>query len=412
VNILYIDHYAGSPKMGMEFRPYYLSKEWVRQGHRVCIVGGSFSHLRRQQPVVPDDFTVETVDGIKYCWLKTPAYKSSGIMRFCSMIVFVMKLYKYRKRLIATVNPDAVIASSTYPLDIYPAHSIAKKSKAKLCFELHDLWPLSPMEIGGYSKWHPFIMLIQQAENYACKHSDIVVSLLSNAKEHLEKHGMSSEKFHHVINGFDTNEWESREKCTLPEKLQHLLIRLQKDKKFIAGYAGGINPSNAMKTWVDAAILLKNNKNIYFVSTGNGSELAFLQQYARQYELDNIYFHPSLDKFSVPGFLEYCDVLYVGFVHSSLHKYGIAANKMCDYMLAAKPVILSADVENSIIDEIKCGKQIPAENSEELKNVLLKFYHMEQEERNIMGRNGQKYAVNNLNYDYLAQKFIKALNLE
>ena len=31
MNILYIEHYAGSPEMGMEFRPYYLSKEWIRQ---------------------------------------------------------------------------------------------------------------------------------------------------------------------------------------------------------------------------------------------------------------------------------------------------------------------------------------------------------------------------------------------
>ena len=33
MNILYLNHYAGSPALGMEYRPYYLSREWVRAGH-------------------------------------------------------------------------------------------------------------------------------------------------------------------------------------------------------------------------------------------------------------------------------------------------------------------------------------------------------------------------------------------
>ena len=29
MNILIINHYAGSPEMGMEFRPYYFARAWV-----------------------------------------------------------------------------------------------------------------------------------------------------------------------------------------------------------------------------------------------------------------------------------------------------------------------------------------------------------------------------------------------
>ena len=50
MNILLINHYAGSPDLGMEFRPYYMAKEWQKAGHHVRIVGGSFSHLRKKQP--------------------------------------------------------------------------------------------------------------------------------------------------------------------------------------------------------------------------------------------------------------------------------------------------------------------------------------------------------------------------
>ena len=37
MNIVYIEHYAGTPALGMEFRPYYLAREWVRAGHRVTV---------------------------------------------------------------------------------------------------------------------------------------------------------------------------------------------------------------------------------------------------------------------------------------------------------------------------------------------------------------------------------------
>ena len=42
MNILLINHYAGSPDLGMEFRPYYMAKEWQKAGHHVRIVGGFF----------------------------------------------------------------------------------------------------------------------------------------------------------------------------------------------------------------------------------------------------------------------------------------------------------------------------------------------------------------------------------
>ena len=56
-----------------------------------------------------------------------------------------------------------------------------------LLHEVHDLWPLSPMELGGYSRWHPFIMLLQAAEDYACRHADAIVSILPKVREHLAR---------------------------------------------------------------------------------------------------------------------------------------------------------------------------------------------------------------------------------
>ena len=146
MNILLINHYAGSPKFGMEFRPYYLGREWVRLGHHVMIVAGSYSHLRKQQPATDK----ETIEGIEYRWIPLKPYKGNGLGRVRSMFDFVRKLWFSYSRYIGEFKPDVVIASSTYPIDIYPARKIAQRFGAKLVYEVHDLWRVCRGEVGGY----------------------------------------------------------------------------------------------------------------------------------------------------------------------------------------------------------------------------------------------------------------------
>lgn len=64
MNIVYIDYYAGSISMGMEFRPYDLSCEWIKGGHSVTIIVADYSHLRTKNPVVSKDLEEEIIDGI------------------------------------------------------------------------------------------------------------------------------------------------------------------------------------------------------------------------------------------------------------------------------------------------------------------------------------------------------------
>ena len=143
MKILLINHYAGSPNLGMEFRPYYVTKGWVKLGHEVLIVGGSYSHLRKVQPQSCE----EMIDDVRYRWVKVNPYKGNGIGRIISMFSFVTKLYCNYRRYLRNFKPDIVIASSTYPLDIYPAYRIARHYHAKLIYEVHDLWPLSPDDL-------------------------------------------------------------------------------------------------------------------------------------------------------------------------------------------------------------------------------------------------------------------------
>ena len=259
MNIIIINHYAGSPDYGMEFRPFYLAKIWIKLGHNVTVVAADYSHLRNSNPIIKKSYTKELIDGITYVWIKTPEYKGNGVKRVFNMFTFVGKLFLYSGRLIKDFSPDVVISSSTYPLDIHASKFIAKKSNAKLIFEVHDIWPLTPMEVGGMSKNHPFVTIMQHAEDKAYKVSDSVVSMLPCAKEHMLSRGMIESKYNHIPNGICLDEWEVNA-ALLPAEHKEVISSLKKKGFFIFGYAGGHALSNSLTTVIDAVELLKDYK--------------------------------------------------------------------------------------------------------------------------------------------------------
>lgn len=410
MNILLINHYAGSVRHGMEFRPYYLAREWVRSGHRVHIVAASQSHVRSQAPLLNGkDRLDETIDGIEYTWFATPSYQGSGAARLRNIAAFVFRLFREAKSIARISAPDCVIASSTYPLDVFPARRIAALSGARLFFELHDLWPLSPIELGGYSRWHPFIVLLQVAENYACCHADEIVSMLPKVAAHLQAHGMAPHKLHIVPNGVDPAEWtgESQE---LPPQLADCLKHLRTAGFFIVGYAGSHGVANALSYLLDAARMLRGSP-IAFVLIGNGTDKIALQQRAVALGLKNVHFLDAVAKVHIPAFLHAIDLAYIGWHRQALYRFGIAPNKLIDYMMSGRPVLHAVDAGNDLVAEAQCGLTIVPENPRALANGVLRLMAIGPTERAAMGQRGRQFAMDQLSYSVLGRRFLDILSL-
>lgn len=407
LNILLINHYAGSPRHGMEYRPYYLAREWVRLGHQVQIVASARSHVRAQQPQLADQTRLdETIDGVRYLWFDTPAYSGNGLGRVRNMGSFVRRLYLEGKRLAESFKPDLVIASSTYPMDIWPARRIAKLAKAKLIFEVHDLWPLSPMELGGMSSWHPFIMLVQAAEDYAYRHADGVVSILPKVREYMESRGMAPNKLHIVPNGIDPAEWVA-DSPDLQDATRKLLAGLRDQGLSIIGYAGTHGVANALDTFLIAAKLMQGER-IAFVLVGGGPDKATLQQRAQADGLQNIHFVDPIKKEQIPALLQWFDVAYIGWHRQPLYRFGISPNKLMDYMMAGRPVLHAVDAGNDPVGEAGCGLTIAPDDPQALAQGIRTLVALSDNERTAMGQRGREFVLANLTYPVLGQRFLTA----
>ncbi len=252
----------------------------------------------------------EDIDGVRYVWLQVPTYAGNGFRRAANILSFVAQLYRYQRRIAAKFRPDVVIASSTHPLDIFPASRIARRCQARLVFEVHDLWPLSPMELSGLPWWHPFIVLLQRGEDYACRNSDRVVSILPLAQEHLCTRGMAMEKYSHVPNGIDVSAWDCG-RIPLPELHRETIANHRGKGHFLVGYAGGFGSANALDTLVAASECLQSEP-VMLVLVGQGPHQKKLEDLIAIRQLANIMLLPPLPKESVPTFLKAMDALYLG----------------------------------------------------------------------------------------------------
>jgi glycosyltransferase involved in cell wall biosynthesis len=407
MRILLINHYAGSIRHGMEYRPYYLAREWKKLGHHPTIVASSVSHLRTSPPEIQGHVAHENVDGIPYIWLRGTKYTGNGLRRALNMFAFVSLLRLSGRRIARSVRPDVVIASSTYPLDNLAARYIARRAQARLIFEVHDLWPLSPIELGGMSPKHPFIVLMQWAENYAYRHAHKVVSMLPDAAPYMEQHGIEPDRFIHIPNGIDLEGWEASSQ-PVPERHTAEIAKLRLNGNFILGYAGAHGLANALPTLVKAGALLQD-LNVAIVLVGQGPERDRLRELAKDLRADKVIFLPPVTKQSIPALLASMDALYIGWQKKAIYRFGISPNKLLDYMMAAKPIIHSVEAANDSVKAAGCGISTAPEDPAAIAEAVRQLMGMSEEQRLVMGRRGRAYARLNHDYTFLARKFIECL---
>ena len=396
-----INQYASTPETGMGGRHYYLAKELAKQGHKVYLIAAGYTHLLREPPALDKNYVIQKVsEGFDFVWIKMPHYSDAhDKKRVLNWFTFACKLLKLPK--VIPEKPDAILVSSPSLFSFLGAQRLAKKFKAKLAFEVRDIWPLTLVELGGYSPKHPFIRLMQWVEDKAYRDSDVILSNLPNAVDHMVCRGMTRDKFIWIPNGFDLTELQNAE--PLPDKV---LASLPKDK-FIVGYTGTMGVANALHSFVAAADLLKYDHEIAFVIVGGGKEKLRLVEETKA--LKNVHFLESIPKQQVQSMLFVFDACYIGWKDESIYRFGIAPNKLPEYMMSSKLIIHSYSCRYDYVDKANAGISIPAENPGKIKDAILKIKAMTPAQIKKIGDNVREDALKNHDYSVLASKLAEVL---
>ena len=390
---------AGKPDSGWGERHFYFSKFWIKKGYDVKIVSGSYNHLFHNQPQIKGNqkFTLEEVEkGITFCWVKIPKYDGGSIFKLWSMIVFAFKTLSLPVKQLG--KPDVILVSSMPIFPILSGWYLKKKHKArKLLFEIRDLWPLTPMYLKGYSKWHPMVITMSWVEKFGYRKADKIISLLPNAHSYINKISNDSSKFYWIPNGID-------ETLLVKEKLPDVVLSQIPKGKFIIGYTGTMGMANALEYLIEASVLLKRKDDIHFVFVGDGYLKEELQNEVKNNS--NVTFISKINKNQVQQMLSFFDVCFVGRNKTPLFNYGVSSNKFFDYMLAKKPVISSSNKIKDPVELSGCGFVVDAESGTAIVDGVLKLYEMDINERKVLAIKGYDYVRKLHNFQYLSDLYI------
>lgn len=393
MNIWYISKYASSTT-----RHFHFAKEWAKLDHRVTVFTSSTHHKFGVVKEFKGRYLIESIsDNFSVVWVKT--YKSekySGFERIKSWLHFEWRLRKVD--LSVLLKPDVVIISSLSLLTVINAYLFSKKYKAKFVFEVRDIWPLSAMILGGYSKWNPVMILLAWIEKFGYKNADVIVGTMPNLSAHVDNVIGKQTKTFCIPQGLSLDFYSHN--ITLPKSYVEKYIPKE---CFIVAYAGSLNLNNPLDTLINVAGDLQDYVDIHFLIVGEGYERENLIKKCRG--LTNVSFPPSVSKEYVHDLLNYSNICYDSF-ESCLARYGLSRNKWIDYMFAAKPIICSYSGYKSMINESASGTFIPFGDTQLLKSTVLKYYKMDKMELKDEGLRGRNFLLSNRTFEKLAKDYL------
>ncbi len=378
--IMVITHAGGSPYHGPNMRWYYMGLALMPLGVEVEIVSSSFFHKYLSPPNIRRRLETERVDGLIYHWVKTQPYRSRGPAQVRNQLEFVYGCYRAATALKAR-RPDVVIASSPHPLVNFPAAAIARRAGASFMFEVRDLWPSILLELGRFSRYHPYIALLSAAERYGASRADRVISVKPGDSEYFaRRYGVPPARFSYIPNGFLPHSAKSH--------APPAVSLLRRQYRLLVGYVGALSIYYDLDQFLKLARQFRNRSEVGFVLVGTGARERHLAEKAA--ELENVHMVGPVPKAAVPACLDLFDVCYAGLADLAVHRYGISCNKIYEYMHAGKPIIGSYSTGHDPVSMARCGI-IAAPGDNKAMGDGLSMLLDDRELREACGRRAREY---------------------
>jgi len=399
--IWYISKYFEPKKGKFGGRAAQLMCELTNLGYTTIVITSDSNNLINL-PKLDQKVMIENSNGVQIIWLKTIQYNiAKSFKRMLSWIHFEFNLFKLDKAKI--VKPDAIVISSLSLFTILNGILLKHKYGCKLILEIRDIWPLTLIEEGGFSRFNPLILLLGLIEKIGYKHADTIVGTMPNLSEHVQNILKNELTVHCIPMGISSESICIDDKAGSNTDFDKYIP----PNKFIVLYAGTIGITNALDTLFQCALHLNKFLDIHFVVLGDG---ALIDHYKEKFgNLSNLSFIPKVSKQEVSSILSKADLLYLSTFPSKVWNYGQSLNKLIDYMASGKPILASYNGFPSMINEAQCGYFIPASDIESMKNKILQLKDTPQKDRDLMGKRGRDWLLQNRTYPKLALEYAEIL---
>jgi glycosyltransferase involved in cell wall biosynthesis len=331
-------------------------------------------------------------------------------------IVNTLPFYNYMWAYLLKKHCKKVKIDAIHSHDLYMAKSasiVAKSLQIPLIVDLHENYPEA---VKGY-RWankspHKLITRPKKWKRLEGKY-------LQKASKIITLSEAFSNDLHHKYSSIQKSSFWIYPNVPDIEEMQSYKVDktlLSDDDFFNITYFGGISNRRGIYTCLDALkLLIPIHKNIRLVLIGpiDGHEKEqFETAIAAETIKSNIIHIPWIDISLLPSYINDSHICLSPIIKNAQHDSGVA-NKVFQYMLFSKPIIVSnCTPQKQIVTETNCGFAFESEDSIDLYEKILLLYS-DEKLRNIMGTNGNRAVIEKYNTKYfgdiLAQKYWELL---
>jgi len=303
VKILYLHQYFNTRENAGGIRSYEFSRLWIKNGHSVDMIT-SDGFIKDESKT--NKVASQVIDGINVTSI--PANYSNYMSKFNRIQSFLKFMYRSTRIGLKKNDYDVIYATST-PLTIaIPALIISKIKKKPFVFEVRDLWPEAPVQM-GVIKSKIVIYMLKKLECYTYKKAEHVISLSPGMQEGVLETGILIENSSVVPNCSDLELFKDNSKTSSLDP--QFLARLE--GKFVAIHAGSMGEANGLDYIVKAAEKLKNAKEIVIILTGDGMTKPRLEKYCKENNLNNVLFTGKVSKKDIPSLISHSNITITSF---------------------------------------------------------------------------------------------------
>ncbi len=399
--ILYIHQYFFHPGESGGTRTYWVSQELLKQGYKVTVI-------TQKNPLNPfhknkskKNIERANIDGIDVIYIKNPyAMTFSVLRRIWAFFKFMIKSTWFALK---EKETSLIIASSTPLSTGFPA-IVAKKLKGiPFVFEVRDLWPEVPIQM-GVIKNSAFIKLLRLFEKMIYKNASHINAFSPGMAEGIIKH-IPPEKVTVIPN------FSKIDKFWPSEKNKQLELDLGlSPESFKIIHFGAMGEVNGLDNFVEAAAKLmnKNSLDFEFILIGGGKKKAFFEERKKTEKLKNLHVFDRRPMQELSEVVNLCDVCYVGVSKHPILEIN-SANKFFDSLSAGKPIIINfGGWMQELIEEENCGIKV---HSTDPLDLIGKIQLLRENEklRIEMGKNARKLAEERFDKSVLAPKYVALL---
>lgn len=393
MKILYIHQYFNAPEDGGSTRSYWISQELIKNGHEVLMV----TSTRKKE----EEGLIKTIDGIRVIYLK--AYYNQNMGFLGRLQAYMNFMWKSTREAFKQKDIAMVIATST-PLTIGVPALILKKIKGTpYLFEVRDLWPEVPIQMGALNNYFLRTAALW-LEKSIYKNASHIVALSPGMEDGVLQTGVKQSKVTMIPNMSKIDHFYPR-----PHNIELIDKHKLKKDNFKLIYFGSMGLSNGIDYILDTAKLLKAHKDIEFIFIGYGSMVESFLEYCKKEQLDNVRFLGRFGIDEAADLVNLCDVTLVTFANIPI-LYTNSPNKLFDSLSAGKPIIVnSKGWTKTMVETHHCGVYVDPESPHDFVNKILELKN-NPDQLTLMGNNARKLAESTYDKSILCAQFVNVVD--